>query len=155
MSKFFAQRASFSSPERDYDPESNSSPIIDPNARPKVRDHFVAASGEFITLGLVLSGGLPWARGLILFPAQILGAVSAAAVVSVMFPPSISMVNTLLAPGTSIAQGLFMEMFLTCLLMITVLMLASEKSKDTFLAPVGIGLSLFVAELAGIAPCPL
>jgi aquaporin related protein len=60
------------------------------------------------------------------------------------------MVNTVLAPGTSIAQGLFMEMFFTCLLMITVLMLAAEKSKDTFLAPIGIGLSLFVAELAGM-----
>jgi hypothetical protein len=92
---------------------------------------------------------LPWLRGLILFPAQILGAVCAAAVVDVMFPPSISMVNTILAPGISIAQGLFIEMFLTCLLMITVLMLAAEKSKDTFLAPVGIGLALFVAELAG------
>jgi aquaporin related protein len=31
-----------------------------------------------------------------------------------------------------------------------VLMLAAEKSKDTFLAPIGIGLSLFVAELAGM-----
>jgi hypothetical protein len=99
----------------------------------------------------VLSGGLPWARGLILFPSQILGAICAAAVVSVMFPPSISIVNTVLAPGTSIVQGLFMEMFLTCLLMITVLMLAAEKSKDTFLAPIGIGLALFVAELAGMA----
>jgi aquaporin related protein len=60
------------------------------------------------------------------------------------------MVNTIISPGINIAQGLFIEMFLTCLLMITVLMLAAEKSKDTFLAPVGIGLSLFVAELAGI-----
>jgi hypothetical protein len=28
-------------------------------------------------------------------------------------------------------------------------MLAAEKSKTTFLAPIGIGLALFVAELAG------
>jgi hypothetical protein len=31
-----------------YDEESNGNMIIDPNARPKVRDHFVAASGEFV-----------------------------------------------------------------------------------------------------------
>lgn len=31
-----------------------------------------------------------------------------------------------------------------------VLMLAAEKTKVTFLAPLGIGLSLFVAELAGV-----
>ena len=30
-----------------------------------------------------------------------------------------------------------------------VLMLAAEKSRDTFLAPVGIGLALFAAELVG------
>jgi aquaporin related protein len=34
--------------------------------------------------------------------------------------------------------------------MFTILMLAAEKSKDTFIAPIGIGLSLFVVELAGI-----
>jgi len=41
-------------------------------------------------------------------------------------------------------------MFLTVELMYTVLMLAAEKSKDTYLAPIGIGLSLFVAEIAGV-----
>lgn len=34
--------------------------------------------------------------------------------------------------------------------MFTILMLAAEKSKDTFIAPIGIGLALFVVELAGI-----
>ena len=29
-------------------------------------------------------------------------------------------------------------------------MLAAEKSKDTFIAPIGIGLALFVAEIAGV-----
>lgn len=40
-------------------------------------------------------------------------------------------------------------MFLTAELVLTVLFLAAEKSKATFLAPVAIGLSLFVAELTG------
>ena len=52
----------------------------------------------------------------------------------------------------AIAQGLFIEMFLTAELVITVLMLAAEKSKATFIAPVGIGLALFVAELGGMKP---
>jgi aquaporin related protein len=34
--------------------------------------------------------------------------------------------------------------------MFTILMLAAEKSKDTFLAPIGIGLSLFVVQIAGV-----
>ena len=44
-----------------------------------------------------------------------------------------------------------MEMFFTALLTFVVLMLAVEKSKDTFLAPIGIGLALFVAMIAGTA----
>jgi aquaporin related protein len=75
--------------------------------------------------------------------------MSAAALVSCMFPGDIAIVNTTLSPGTSIAQGVFIEMFLTSLLVFIVLMLAAEKSKDTFIAPLGIGLALFVAELAG------
>jgi aquaporin related protein len=67
-----------------------------------------------------------------------------------MFPGPISTVNTTIAPGTSIVQGLFIEMFLSALLVFIVLMLAAEKSKDTYIAPLVIGLALFVAELAGV-----
>ena len=65
-----------------------------------------------------------------------------------MFPGPMP-VETTLSHGTSIAQGLFIEMFLTAFLTITVLMLAAEKTRATFIAPVGIGLALFVAELTG------
>ncbi len=74
-----------------------------------------------------------------------------------MFPVPIVEANSVLGGGTSIVQGLFMEMFFTALLGFTVFMLATEKSKDTFLAPIGIGLALFVAMIAGMfgtARCP-
>ncbi|KAH7324077.1 aquaporin [Rhexocercosporidium sp. MPI-PUGE-AT-0058] len=103
-----------------------------------------------VTLGLCMAGALPWVRGLVLLPAQLLGGMVAAALVSCMFPGDIAVVNTKLSPGTSIAQGVFVEMFLTCQLVFTVLMLAVEKRKDTFVAPIGIGLALFVAEMAGV-----
>ena len=41
-------------------------------------------------------------------------------------------------------------MFLTTELIFCILMLAAEKHKGTFLAPIGIGLALFIAELAGV-----
>lgn len=41
-------------------------------------------------------------------------------------------------------------MFLTSLLMLAILFLAAEKHKATFLAPVGIGLALFMAEMTGV-----
>lgn len=45
---------------------------------------------------------------------------------------------------------LVIEMFLTAELVFTIFMLAAEKHKGTFLAPVGIGLALFIAELSGV-----
>ncbi|KAL8801194.1 MAG: hypothetical protein Q9182_004643 [Xanthomendoza sp. 2 TL-2023] len=77
-----------------------------------------------------------------------LGGIVSAGVVSALFPGPLN-VRTSLSPGTSSAQGLFIEMFLTAQLVFTILMLAAEKHKGTFIAPVGIGLSLFIAELAG------
>ena len=41
-------------------------------------------------------------------------------------------------------------MFLTAQLVFTIFMLAAEKHKSTFIAPIGIGLSLFIAELMGV-----
>jgi len=90
---------------------------------------------------------VPWFRGLLLLPAQLLGGIAAAALVSCMFPGPITVVCNLGA-GTTIAQGVFIEAFGTCLLVFVILMLAAEKHETTPLAPVGIGLALFVVELA-------
>lgn len=59
---------------------------------------------------MVVSGSLPALRGLFLLPAQLLGAICAAAVVSAIIPGDIAIVQTTLAPGMSIAQGVFLEM---------------------------------------------
>ncbi len=92
---------------------------------------------------------MPWFRGLLLLPAQLLGGIVAAALVRCMFPGPL-VVSTTLSNNTSIAQGVFIEMFLTSLLVFTILMLAAEKHYATFMAPVGIGLALFVAMMAGL-----
>lgn len=100
---------------------------------------------------MVLAGTLPPIRSLFLVPAQLLAGMCASGLVEAMFPGDIGVVNTTLSPGTSIVQGLFIEMFMTAELMFVVLMLAAEKSKDTFLAPIGIGIALFVAMLGGMS----
>lgn len=102
-----------------------------------------------VTLGMCLIGALPWFRGVLLFLVQILGGMTAAALIAAMLPGELS-VQTTLGGGTSVAQGLFLEMFLTAELVFTIFMLAAEKHKSTFIAPIGIGLSLFVAELVGV-----
>ncbi|TKA79116.1 hypothetical protein B0A55_02423 [Friedmanniomyces simplex] len=102
-----------------------------------------------VTVGMCLIGALPYFRAGLLFLAQILGGITAAALVACMFPGPLS-VGTALGGGTSIVQGLFIEMILTAELVFTIFMLAAEKHKGTFMAPVGIGLALFVAELVGV-----
>jgi glycerol uptake facilitator-like aquaporin len=89
-----------------------------------------------VTLGMCLIGALPWVRGLLLFITQILGGMAAAGLVQCMFPGDLN-VRTTLGGNTTIVQGLFIEMFLTAQLVFTIFMLAAEKHKGTFIAPVG------------------
>jgi len=98
---------------------------------------------------MCLIGALPWFRGSLLFFVQILGGITAAALVSCMFPGDLT-VQTTLGGRTTVVQGLFIEMLLTAELVFTIFMLAAEKHKGTFIAPIGIGLALFVAELTGV-----
>lgn len=78
-----------------------------------------------------------------------LGAMAVAGVVKALYPGPLA-VTTSLSGGTTEAQGVFIEMFLTAGLVFTIFMLAAEKHKGTFLAPIGIGLALFIAELGGV-----
>jgi aquaporin related protein len=103
-----------------------------------------------VTIGMVVAGQLPFIRSLFLIPAQLLACMCAGGLVECMFPGDIGVVNTSLSGGTSIAQGVFIEMFMTAELVFVVLMLAAEKSKSTFIAPIGIGLALFVAMMGGM-----
>ncbi|KAJ6115369.1 hypothetical protein N7486_001147 [Penicillium sp. IBT 16267x] len=101
-----------------------------------------------VTLALCLTGGMPALRGLLVFPAQLVAGIASAGVVSALFPGPLNCA-TRLGGGASISQGLFIEMFLTAQLVLVIIMLAVVKHKSTYLAPVGIGLTFFVAELIG------
>ena len=103
---------------------------------------------------MCLVGAVPWLRGGLVFISQIIGGIAAAGIVSALYPGTLN-VRTSLGAGTSITQGLFIEMFLTAELVFAIFMLAAEKHKGTFIAPVGIGLALFIAELAGECIPPL
>ncbi|OJD14346.1 hypothetical protein AJ78_05311 [Emergomyces pasteurianus Ep9510] len=102
-----------------------------------------------VTLALLLLGGIHPLRAVLVIVAQLLGGIAAAGVASALFPIPLT-IGTRLGRGTSIAQGLFIEMFLTALLVIAIIMLAVEKHRATFLAPLGIGLAFFLTQLVGI-----
>lgn len=98
-------------------------------------------------MGLI--GAVPWLKAGLLIISQLLSGICAAGIVSALFPGPLS-VRTSLSADTSIIRGLFIEMFLTAQLVFCIFMLAAEKHRSTFIAPIGIGLALFVAELAGM-----
>ncbi|KAI1766563.1 aquaporin-like protein [Hypoxylon sp. FL1150] len=101
-----------------------------------------------VTLGMMIIGAVDYIRGPMVIVSQLLGGVAAAAVISALTPGPLN-VATRLGGGISVVRGLFLEMFLTAQLVFTIFMLAAEKHRGTFIAPIGIGLSLFIAELVG------
>jgi hypothetical protein len=102
-----------------------------------------------LLIAMLVVRALTVARAACLFVAQMSGALLASAIVRYLFPESFN-VRTTLGGGASIVQGLFVEVLLTARLGFTILMLAKKKHRATFLAPVGIGLALFISELIGV-----
>jgi len=100
-------------------------------------------------LGLLLIGAIKPVRAAHLFVAQILSSIASAAVVSGLFQGPLN-VSTTLSAGTTPAQGVFIEMFISAELIFVIFMLGAEKHKATFLAPIGVGLALFVSEMCGV-----
>jgi len=97
---------------------------------------------------MALIGAITWARCAILCVAQTVGTIVAAYMVSALFNGGLH-IGTGLGGATSNAQAVIIEMLLTCQLAFTIFMLAAEQHTGTFLAPIGISMSLFVAELVG------
>ena len=81
--------------------------------------------------------------------AQMVGAIVGAFLVSALFTGQLNVSTTPFATTTN-AQAVLIEMLLTTLLVFTIFMLAAEKHTGNFVAPVGIGLALFIAELVGM-----
>ncbi|GAA5945621.1 hypothetical protein JCM10213_005050 [Rhodosporidiobolus nylandii] len=102
-----------------------------------------------VSLAMALVGAVTPLRAALLTASQLVGAIVGAALISGLTPGPLHALTTL-SPGMSISRGCFLEMFATFLLVLAVLFLAAEKTKATVFAPIGIGLALFVAELATV-----
>lgn len=95
-----------------------------------------STSGQ-VTIGMVLIGAISWVRGILLFIIQIVAGIVAAYIVQALFQGDLA-VSTTLGGGTTIAQGVIIEMILTAQLVFTIFMLAAEKHQGNFIAPVGL-----------------
>ena len=61
-----------------------------------------------VSVGMMVVGAVPYVRGCLVIVSQILGAIAASALVSCMLPGPLN-VRTSLGGGTSVVQGLFIE----------------------------------------------
>lgn len=100
-----------------------------------------------VAIAMFVTGGIgPLRLGLVIV-AQLLGSIAASALIVGLLPGEGIAATTGLAGDTSVLRGLFLEAFLTAELVFVIFMLAAEKHRATAVAPVGIGLALFIAEL--------
>ncbi|KAK6441104.1 Aquaporin-1 [Oleoguttula sp. CCFEE 5521] len=103
-----------------------------------------------VTLGLMLIGALSWSRAFVVFWAQMIGALLAGGFVDLLLPGPLTVVTHFDNDSFGALRAVFLEAFLTFMLIMTIFFLAVEKHRGTFLAPLAIGLTLFVAELVGV-----
>ncbi|KAI1629222.1 aquaporin rerated protein [Exophiala viscosa] len=102
-----------------------------------------------VALTLFLVGAIPISRCTVVIVAQIVGGIAAAAAVSATLPGPMA-VNVRLGGNCTVVRGLFIEMFCTLQLVFAVIMLAAVKHKATYLAPIGIGIALFIGHLCSV-----
>jgi len=94
-----------------------------------------------VTTALYITGKIPWLRAIQTIVAQVIAAIAASGFVSALLPGPLN-IDTKLDASMSVARGIFLEAFVTSMLVLTILMLEGGPSK-----PMYIGMSLFVAEL--------
>ncbi|KIM23383.1 hypothetical protein M408DRAFT_321077 [Serendipita vermifera MAFF 305830] len=103
-----------------------------------------------VTLALRLIGQITTMQLVLYIIAQLVGSIAASAVILGLFPGPL-FIRSKLGEGTSLAQGVFLEMFATSILILAILMLAAEKSRATPMAPIGISMTLFACHLFSIS----
>ncbi|KAK6860183.1 hypothetical protein PG995_003819 [Apiospora arundinis] len=101
-----------------------------------------------VTFAMLLIRATGPLRALLIVVGQMLGSIAASAVIRGLLPNGTA-AGTKLAAGTTVTQGLFIEMFLTAQVVFAIFMLAAEKHRATYVAPVGIGLAVFICVMMG------
>lgn len=102
-----------------------------------------------VTLTLVFTKTIPVPRAIVMWLAQMVAGMAAAGAVSAMTPGEIKFANSL-GGGCSRSRGVFIEAFSTAILCSTVLFMAVEKHRATPMAPLSIGVALFIGHLVSV-----
>ncbi|PSR80961.1 aquaporin-like protein, partial [Coniella lustricola] len=103
-----------------------------------------------VAVAMFATGGIGFVRLILIVLAQLIAAIAASGLVVGLLPGNKIAAATTLGAGISTVRGFFLEMFLTAELVFVIFMLAIQKHRATAVAPIGIGLALFIAELVGV-----
>jgi len=98
-----------------------------------------------VSLAALLIGQIEFRRFALYVVAQLMGGISASAIIHGLSPGPVLFRNKL-GKNINLAQGVFIEMFCSAILMLAILMLAAEKHKATPIAPIGISMTLFACH---------
>ncbi|CCH62768.1 hypothetical protein TBLA_0I01090 [Henningerozyma blattae CBS 6284] len=109
-----------------------------------------AALNPAVSLTLVLSRAITPTRCLVHWIAQIIAGMAAGGAVSAITPGEVLYANTL-GLGMSRTRGLFLEMFGTSFLCLTVMMTAIEPTGSNAVCAIPIGVVLFIIHLSLVA----
>lgn len=101
-----------------------------------------------VAIAMFATGGINIFRLVLVIVAQLLGSLAAAGLADALMPGRGFYATTTLNGGISITQAFFLELFLTAQLVFTIFMLVVEKHRSTSIGCIGIGLALFIAEMA-------
>jgi aquaporin related protein len=97
-----------------------------------------------VTVALFVTRKIHWHRMAQTIVAQLIAGMAAAGFVAAILPGPLTIATTL-DPSISVTRGLFLEAFVTSMLILTILMLDAGTAK-----PMYIGMALFVAELCSV-----
>lgn len=100
-----------------------------------------------VAVAMFATGGIDILRLVLIIAAQLVGSIAASGLVVGLLPGNGIQARTSLGDGMSVARGFFLELFLTAQLVLAIFMLAVEKHQSTAVAPIGIGLALFIAHM--------
>lgn len=100
-----------------------------------------------VAIAMFVTGGIDILRLVLVITAQLVGSIAASGLVVGLLPGEGIQAQTSLGDGISVARAFFLEIFLTAQLVLVIFMLAVEKHHATAVAPIGIGLALFIAQM--------
>ncbi|MFC1913912.1 MIP family channel protein [Chloroflexota bacterium] len=105
-----------------------------------------------VTLGAVITGKIGLAKGGMYWFGQLLGAIVGALLLAAALPDAIqgNLGANALAPGVSIGSGLLLETVITFALVFVVFATAVDSKGSKNLAPLAIGMTIFVGHLVAI-----